>query len=136
MKTGLDHSPRSHLALSVLSSGALYWVVDLSRSGRTTVDWIVIGLAIAAILWNLIRLGRRLYRGGGAKGVWHLARTGIFWVIGLFNTVLIRPEDAGTWKHWLGWAFLVLAIADTVMLGVMERRLIAGQPHDRPEHGT
>jgi len=34
------------------------------------------------------------------------------------NTILIRPEDVGTLKNYLGYLFIVLAIADTIYLVV------------------
>ena len=48
--------------------------------------------------------------------VWQIQRTLLFWIIGLFNTLLIRPADVGTWKHWLGWLLLALALIDTISL--------------------
>ncbi len=42
---------------------------------------------------------------------------------GLTNTLLIRAEDVGSWKSWLGWALLLLAIGDTVALFLRERKL-------------
>lgn len=29
-------------------------------------------------------------------------------IIGLFNTLFIRPEDVGTWKNYVGYVFLVI----------------------------
>ena len=34
----------------------------------------------------------------------------------LLNTVLIRPEDVGTWKNYLGYAFLFMGIIDAFFL--------------------
>lgn len=45
---------------------------------------------------------------------WQIIRTILFIIIGLFNTVLIRPEDIGSWKNYLGYTFLVIALFDTV----------------------
>jgi hypothetical protein len=28
------------------------------------------------------------------------------------NTVFIRPEDIGTWKNYLGYGFLLVAVID------------------------
>lgn len=48
------------------------------------------------------------------KITWPVARTALFWVIGLLNTVLLQPEDAGTWKEYAGLLFLLLAVIDTI----------------------
>jgi len=116
--------PRSYLALAVLASATLYFAYSLSSSGRTAIDYTVMGLIALAILWNLVRLGQRLYRAGGGKDLWHLQRTLLFWVIGLFNTLLARPEDVGSWKYYLGWLFLVIAVADTVAIARKERAAV------------
>jgi len=108
--------PHSSLVNGGLASAVLYWVSDLSRSGRTAVDWIVLGTVAAAVLYNLVQLGRRLYRVGGGGAVWHLVRTLTFWVLGLLNTALARPGDVGSWKYVLGWAFVAIAIADSIAL--------------------
>jgi hypothetical protein len=115
---------------SALACGVLYYALDLSASGRTAIDYTVIGLVCLAILWNLVQLGRRLHHAGGAWAVWHVQRTVLFWIIGLFNTVLARPEHVGGWRTWLGAALLVLALADTIALFLKERRL-AQMPAER-----
>ena len=33
-------------------------------------------------------------------------------IVGLFNTVLLKPEDVGTWKNYVGYAFLVICIVN------------------------
>jgi hypothetical protein len=119
--------PRSYVVLAVLASAALYFAIRQSSSGRTWIDWIVLGLFSLAVIWNLVQAGRRLYRSGGGKDLWHLQRTLLFWVIGLLNTALIRPEDVGSWKNIVGWAMLVLAVADTVLLSRKEYAVTA--PH-------
>jgi hypothetical protein len=115
--------PRSYVVLSALAGGVLFYALRLSRFDRGPVDWAVIGLIIAAILWNLIQLGRRLHRSGGGKAVWHLQRTVLFWIIGLLNTVFLRAEDLGSWKNWVGWAVLLIAAGDTVALFLKERAM-------------
>lgn len=44
---------------------------------------------------------------------WFYIRTASFWIIGLMNTVLARPEDVGGVKYWTGCALLVIAALDT-----------------------
>jgi len=117
--------PRSYLLLAVLASGVLWWVSDLSSSGRSPVDWLVVGVVVAAILWNLLGLGRRLRAAGGDKAVWHELRTLMFWLVGLMNTVWARPGAGGTWKWWVGIVLLLLAAADTIALYLKEQRSIA-----------
>jgi hypothetical protein len=50
-------SPRSHLATAALAAATLYWVFDLSRSGRTAIDWIVLGMveegAVLPGVWDV-----------------------------------------------------------------------------------
>lgn len=50
------------------------------------------------------------------KKSWPVIRMLLFLVVGLMNTVLIRPEDVGTWKNYLGYALLLLGIIDAVLL--------------------
>ena len=50
------------------------------------------------------------------KQTWPIFRTALFILIGLMNTVLIRPEDVGSWKNYAGYAFLVMALVDVVLL--------------------
>jgi xanthosine utilization system XapX-like protein len=116
--------PKSYLVNAALACGVLYYVLDLSAAGRTAIDYAVIGLVALAILWNLVQLGRRLYRGAGGRAVWHLQRTVLFWIIGLFNTLLIRPEHVGGWRHWLGWIMVAVAVADSIVLFLRERRIV------------
>ena len=113
---------RSYTINGALAAAVLCWALYLSRSGRTAIDWTVISLVSLAILWNLFNLGRRLHRRGGAKSVWHLQRTLLFWVIGLLNTVLVRPAEVGSWENLAGWVFLVLAAADTIALWRKEQQ--------------
>lgn len=50
------------------------------------------------------------------KRTWTIIRTIGFIIVGLFNTVFIKPEDVGTWKNYVGYAFLVLAVFDIIFL--------------------
>lgn len=43
-------------------------------------------------------------------------RIALYLTVGLFNTVLIRAEDIGSWKNYAGYAFLLLALIDSVVL--------------------
>ena len=47
------------------------------------------------------------------KKHWTIARTLLFIIVGLMNTVFIKPEDIGTWKNYVGYGFLLLAVVDT-----------------------
>lgn len=122
--------PRSYLANAALACAVLYFAQDLSRSGRSWIDWTVMGLIALAILWNLFRLGQRLYRSGGTRDLWHFSRTLGFWIVGAFNTVLIRPEDVGSWKNYVGWGLIALAVLDTVL--VARKELAAGDSGEDP----
>ena len=50
------------------------------------------------------------------KKIWTIIRTLLFIVIGLMNTVLIRPDDVGSWKNYLGYLFLIIAAIDLFYL--------------------
>ena len=50
------------------------------------------------------------------KTSWTIMRTLLFFIIGLMNTVFIRPEDIGSWKNYVGYLFLLLAVIDTALL--------------------
>lgn len=114
--------PRSHLALAILAAASLYFVLDLSQSGRGPVDWIVIGLVVLAILWNLFRLGQHLHHHGGGRALWHLQRTLLFWILGLLNTLPELREASTTWRLPVGLLFLLLALGDTILLAQKERK--------------
>jgi hypothetical protein len=45
-----------------------------------------------------------------------IVRTILFIIIGLMNTVFIRPEDIGTWKNYVGYGFLLVAVVDAFFL--------------------
>lgn len=46
--------------------------------------------------------------------IWPVIRWVNFLVVGLMNTLLIEPEDAGTWKKRVGYSFLLLVLTDLV----------------------
>ncbi|OZV68007.1 hypothetical protein CA834_10165 [Winogradskyella aurantia] len=50
------------------------------------------------------------------KNNWTIARTLLFIIIGLLNTVFIKPEDVGTWKNYVGYGVLLIAIVDIFTL--------------------
>lgn len=113
----------SNVVNGCLASAVLYFVLDLSSSGRTWIDYAVIALVVAAIAWNVVQLARKLYAAAGAAGAWHVVRTVLFWIIGLSNTLLIRPQEVGSWTRWLGWVILLAAAGDTIALFLKERAL-------------
>jgi uncharacterized membrane protein len=51
-----------------------------------------------------------------SKNLWTLIRTLTFILIGLMNTVFIRPEDIGSWKNYVGYLFLIGAAIDAFFL--------------------
>lgn len=124
----------SYLVRAVLAGAALYFAQGLSAGDRGPVDWIVIGLLFLALCWNLVKLGRRLHAQGGARDLWHLQRTLLFWIVGLMNTVLRATpaplEGAGSWKQWVGWLLLIAAAFDTLSIGRKERAYLlrGGEP--------
>jgi intracellular septation protein A len=50
------------------------------------------------------------------KQNWRIVRSLLFVIIGLLNTVFIRPEDIGTWKNYLGYGFLLVAVIDMLFI--------------------
>jgi len=114
----------SYVVTALLATAVLYWVLDLSASGRTLIDWTVISLVVSAIAWHVIQLSRRLRVLGGAA-VWHVQRTVLFWIIGLMNTVFRAPDEPTNWKFVVGLILVGVAILDTVALFRKERRLLA-----------
>jgi hypothetical protein len=126
--------PASYVINGCLAGAGLYFVLDLSASGRGPIDYAVIAAVSLAILWNVVQLSRRLHRAGGAKDLWHVQRTVLFWVIGLLNTVYARPEQVGGWRTWVGAVLLVIAAADTVALFLKERKAIR-PPVEDAAHG-
>ncbi len=117
---------RSYGVNGVLASCVLAFVA-WNRDAWSPASWIIIGLLALAVLWNLLQLGRRLHLHGGGRDLWHLQRTLLFWVIGILNTALIRSADVGSWKNLLGWAMLLLASVDTLMLIRKELAVTPGQ---------
>jgi len=57
-----------------------------------------------------------------SKLIWNIIRTLTFITVGLFNTVLIRSEDVGTWKNFIGYIFILCAILDIVSLFFKRKR--------------
>lgn len=114
--------PRSHVALALLAGAALYFALNLSAPDRGPVDWAVIAAAMGGLLWNLVRLGKRLNAAGGGEAVQHEGRTVTLWLVGLMNTAWARPGDVGSWTWWVGAILVVLAVADTAALFRREQR--------------
>ena len=58
-----------------------------------------------------------------AKRNWTILNIIIFTVIGLMNTVFLKPEDVGTWKNYVGYGFLLIAIIELIYyLLILKRR--------------
>jgi hypothetical protein len=128
----LPYPRHSSVVRALLATCVLYFVLNLSAGDRGVVDWIVISLVGAAIAWNILQLSRLMHARGGGRALWHVERTTLFWVIGLMNTVWIRAGDVGTWKNYLGWAILTVAVVDTVVLFRNERAAIRERAVERP----
>lgn len=56
------------------------------------------------------------------KITWPIIRILLFLVLGLMNTLWIRPEDVGSWKNYLGYVLLALAIYDIAWLLIKRQR--------------
>jgi len=59
--------------------------------------------------------------------IWQYLRPILFIILGLFNTVLIRPEDIGSWQNYLGYAFLVLGFIDALVVIRKHRKSDQGE---------
>jgi hypothetical protein len=46
------------------------------------------------------------------KDLWTIMRTLLFIVIGILNTVLIRQQEIGTWKNYLGYLLLTVGVIE------------------------
>jgi len=108
----------------LLAAGAFAFSLNLVEHDPGALEWTIVGLFFAAVAWNVARLGERLYFADGAQSLWTLARTVLFWLIGLGNTLWARPEDVGGWRSWLGAGMLVIAALDSVALLRRERRIV------------
>lgn len=51
-----------------------------------------------------------------SKISWPLIRTLLFIVLGLINTVFIKPEDLGSFKNYLGYGLLIMGLIDAFFL--------------------
>ena len=51
-----------------------------------------------------------------------IARLATLLVVGILNTVFIRPENIGTWRNYIGYACLVVAAAYAVILIIKQIR--------------
>jgi uncharacterized membrane-anchored protein len=40
-------------------------------------------------------------------------------IVGLINTLLIRPEDIGSWKNYVGYVFLIISAANLIWFFVI-----------------
>ena len=47
---------------------------------------------------------------------WQIFRTLIFIFVGLINTIFIRTEDIGSWKNYIGYILLLLALYDVTVI--------------------
>ncbi|MCP3915570.1 MAG: hypothetical protein GY711_08455 [bacterium] len=54
----MQRKPSFYAGRAAIACGVLYYVLRLSSSGRTAIDWAVIGLVGGALLWSLVQLGR------------------------------------------------------------------------------
>ena len=46
------------------------------------------------------------------KDLWTSIRALLFIVIGILNTVLIRQQEIGTWKNYLGYLLLTVGVIE------------------------
>ena len=55
--------------------------------------------------------------------IWSIIRILTFIFFGVFNTLFIKPEDIGTWKNYLGYFLLALAVYDIVATIIRYRKI-------------
>ena len=51
-----------------------------------------------------------------SKAISWIMVTALSAFVGLMNTVLIRAEDVGSWKNYVGYLFLLSAIINFILL--------------------
>ena len=52
-------------------------------------------------------------------------------IVGLMNTVFIKPEDIETWKNYVGIVFLLIAIVNIILFAfVIKRSDTKNKPYD------
>ncbi len=56
------------------------------------------------------------------KRNWGLVRILSLVIIGLLNTVFLKPEDMGSWKNYAGFLFMLLAAINVVFLVVQQQK--------------
>jgi len=56
------------------------------------------------------------------KKYWPIFRTLTFLIVGIMNTLLIRAEEIGTWKNYLGYVFLAFVVLDIVMYLIKKKK--------------
>jgi hypothetical protein len=120
-KTG----PASHLTYALIGLAVLYYALRLSAGDRGVVDYVVVGIVAATIACNAFQLARRMHAAAGTPGLLHALRVVALWALGLLYTVWGQPEYDGTWRQWLGWAFIAGAVVESVRLHWKARGLKA-----------
>ncbi|MGD2129401.1 MAG: hypothetical protein PVJ33_01945 [Lysobacterales bacterium] len=123
--------PKSYAIMTLLAAVVAYYAWNLSASGRTTIDWIVLILIGSVILWNLFGLGRRLHAIGGGKSIWHIMRTLLFWTVGLYNTDLAAPGEPRGWPFYIGCALVALAALDSIALWRLEQSSLSAEAPEK-----
>jgi len=114
----------SYTARALLAGAVLYFALEQSAGDRGWIDFTVIAVTSAAILWNVFQLSRRMLDFAGKRASWKVQRTLLFWILGIGNTIGARPEDVGGWRTWLGAALLAFALWDTISIAREEREAI------------
>jgi len=44
-------------------------------------------------------------------------------LVGLMNTVFVRPEDVGSWRFYVGYLFLLIAVINIIVLIIALRKM-------------
>jgi len=57
------------------------------------------------------------------KLIWSIFRTIGFVLVGLMNTLFLRVEDVGSWKNYVGYAFLIIAAIDIIGILISYRKM-------------
>jgi len=121
---GHEKHRKSLVVNGALASCVLFFVLDLSRSGRGPIDWLVIGAVLLAILWNVVRLGQRLYPYAGGRALAIDLATAALGVAGVLTMAFSRSGPGAPWGTPASWALLTAALAGGVLLFSMERAAI------------
>lgn len=110
---------------SALACCGLFFALDLGRTGRGLVSWLLVGALSLAIGWNLVRLGRRLFAYGRGPALALELVTAAAAIAAVIAAALASSAAGAPWLAPTSAALAVIAIAAGVPLFRMESAALA-----------